>query len=94
MTDCRADSPACRPGIDPRSLRKAFIGAIREQCAAQDRPLRAVALEAGLSPGRIAAAQAGEVDLRLEEITAISNVLGLKASELIARAEAMGREAG
>lgn len=94
MTDCRADSPACRPRIDPRGHRQALLGAIQERCAAHDRPLQAVALQAGLSPGRIAAAQAGEIDLRLNEITAISDVLGMKASELIARAEAMSREAG
>ncbi|HEY6779462.1 MAG TPA: hypothetical protein VI111_00825 [Thermoleophilaceae bacterium] len=93
MTDRRADSSGGRPRIDPRSHRQALIRAIRERCSAEDRPLQAVAREAGLQPARLAAAQAGEVDLRLDEMTAISNVLGVKASELIARAEAMSREA-
>ncbi len=92
MTDCRADSSTRRSGIDPRTHRLTLIWAIRERCAAQDRSLQAVALAAGLAPARIVAAQAGELDLRLDEVTAISNVLEAKTSELIARAEAIGRK--
>jgi predicted transcriptional regulator len=52
-----------------------------------------VALQAGLSPAEIAAVEAGEADIRLDEMTAIGEALEVKTSELIARAEALGRKA-
>jgi transcriptional regulator with XRE-family HTH domain len=92
VTDRRANSPACRLEIDPASHRQALLGAIRERCATEQRPFSAVAIEAGLSEAELAAVESGQADLRLNELTAISEALGVKASELIARAEALRRE--
>jgi hypothetical protein len=91
VTNRRANSPAGHLAIDPASHRQAVLGAIRERCAAQDRPLSAVALEAGLTTATVNAVEAGLTDLQLDDLTAICNVLGVRASELMARAEALGR---
>jgi hypothetical protein len=66
------------------------MGAVEEQCAAQERPFRAVALAAGLPSDLIHDLLTGKADLRLGEMAAISNVLNVRASEIIAQAEAKG----
>ena len=66
------------------------MAAIEGCCVAQERPFRAVALAAGLPLDRILELLADKADLRLGEMVAISNVLNVRASEIIAQAEARG----
>jgi hypothetical protein len=76
----------------------ALIAAIREAAEKQGLSLPAVAQSAGLGDllvqveAEVEADQAREGELLVNDVAALGGVLGVRASELIARAEALARE--
>jgi hypothetical protein len=69
----------------------AIIAAVREAADRQGTTLAAVAQEAGVGDllVRMAKGEVGDEDLGVSQAIAISRALGLKASELFARTEAL-----
>ncbi len=94
MSD-RADDPAppIRDG-DAELLAALLIEAIREEAADQALTLSTVSERAGLGDhlDRLAAGRAHWVEFRLTDVAAAARVLGVSASELVARAEVLLRK--
>jgi hypothetical protein len=90
MTDDRSRREEGTAG----SVSSAIIAAIREAADRQGTTLAAVGQEAGVGDllVRMAEGEVGDEDLGVSQAIAISRALGLSASELFARTEALRQE--
>jgi transcriptional regulator with XRE-family HTH domain len=77
------------PAISP--VHAAFGDALRELRAERGVSQEAVALEAGLNRGYYSGVERGVRNVSLTNITKIARALGVPASEVLARAEAIRR---
>lgn len=94
MTDLPNDRARPRQGGDPDLPLPELIAVIREEAERQGLGLSNVARGAGLGDllVRVETGEAREGELSVGDVTALGSVLGVSASELIARAEALARE--
>jgi transcriptional regulator with XRE-family HTH domain len=80
------------PAISP--IHAAFGDALRELRAERSMSQEAVALEAGLNRGYYSGVERGVRNVSLANIVKIAGALGCPASEVLARAEDVGRRRG
>ncbi len=79
----------CLPAISP--IHAAFGDALRELRAEHGMSQEAVALEAGLNRGYYSGIERGMRNVALANIVKIAGALGVPASHVLARAEAIQR---
>lgn len=93
----RPDDSARRPQTGAAGLLPtALAAAVREACEARAMSLSTAAQRAGVGDllARIEAGEAAEDELLFSHVAALSDLLDVRMSELVARAEELARESG
>lgn len=93
----RPDDSARRPQTGATGLLPtALVAAVREACEPRAMSVSTAARRAGVGDllARIEAGEAAEDELLFSHVAALSDVLDVRMSELVARAEELAREGG